>query len=95
LRSLSLHFNDDEEVHYPLLSKAIRDKATTLKKIILTPLVTSINPMLFISLNNLQYLELNNNNGDDLYEVKIWEFCLSKATFPGLLYFGTTITLKV
>jgi hypothetical protein len=98
LRSLSLHFNnnddDDEEVLYPLLSKAIIDKATTLKKIILTPLVTSINPMLFIKLINLQYLELNNDEGGDSYEDvnfwKLWEFCLSKATFPDLQYFGST-----
>ncbi|RGB31131.1 hypothetical protein C1646_764455 [Rhizophagus diaphanus] len=88
LQSLSLFFNDEEEVEYNLLSNIIEKKAATLKKFTLQP-VTLISPKFVPSLKNIQYLTLDNVG--DLYERgwRKWNKYLGKASFHYLKYLET------
>ncbi|CAB5392160.1 unnamed protein product [Rhizophagus irregularis] len=63
LRSLFLNFIDNKN-KYPLLSNVVKKKAATLKTLMTTPL---IDPGSFLSLINLQHLELINHDGDEPY----------------------------
>ncbi|PKK78410.1 hypothetical protein RhiirC2_770221 [Rhizophagus irregularis] len=95
LRSLSLNFNNKEE-QYIQLSNVIGQKAVTLKKITLGPVITLIRPTFFPSLTYLRYLFLNNNDCD-LYESvnwQEWEHYINMTTFPYLQYLKTLYLLS-
>ncbi|CAB5193461.1 uncharacterized protein OCT59_026732 [Rhizophagus irregularis] len=93
LRSLFLNFIDNKN-KYPLLSNVVKKKAATLKTLMTTPL---IDPGSFLSLINLQHLELINHDGNEPYNCyknvdwKQWEDCLDKASFPNLRIFEATL----
>ncbi|GES82331.1 hypothetical protein GLOIN_2v1780731 [Rhizophagus clarus] len=94
LQSLYLNFDNEDEHYeqYPLLSDAIMKKGFKLKEITLTPLVALIKPVFFPSLINIQYLILNNDNGelDEHVNWKVWKYNLRLASFPRLQYLETS-----
>lgn len=91
LQSLCINFDDIEE-KYTLLSNVIKKKATTLKKLIIQPIIILISPIFIPSLTNIQYLALNNECGE-LYESvekwREWEHYLNMSSFPNLQYLET------
>ncbi|RGB29638.1 hypothetical protein C1646_818383 [Rhizophagus diaphanus] len=91
LHSLCINFDDIEE-NYTLLSNIIKKKATTLKKLIIQPIIILISPIFIPSLTNIQYLALNNECGE-LYESvekwREWEHYLNMSSFPNLKYLET------
>jgi hypothetical protein len=91
LQSLCLYVDSNAKEQYTLLSEAIKEKAENLKRITLKPDITLIPPAFIPLLKNLQYLVLNNDEGD-FYENnnwKEWEKYLSKASFTDLRYLET------
>jgi len=91
LQSLYLHF-DNVENQCTKLSDVIKSKASTLKKITIKPDITSISPNFLLSLTNLQYLVLNNDDGDGHESIKLqeWKYYLSMAIFQDLRYLETS-----
>jgi hypothetical protein len=85
LQSLYLHFSDVKK-RYPLLSEVIMRKATTLKKFILSPLVSFVDYEFLSSLINLKHLEIDNDSYGNANWSQ-WEKCLVKASFPNIQYF--------
>jgi len=70
----------------------IEGKASTLKKLTIKPIITSISPKFFPSLTKLQYLVLNNDDGEleESEYWKEWRFYLSMAVFKDLQYLETS-----
>ncbi|GBC06761.1 hypothetical protein RclHR1_07020004 [Rhizophagus clarus] len=86
LQSLRLHFDDEVEEQYTMLSNIIKKKASILKTLILNPIITLISPIFIPSLKNIQYLILSNDGGE-LYESvkwREWEYYLTMSSFPYL-----------
>ncbi|PKY48776.1 hypothetical protein RhiirA4_464465 [Rhizophagus irregularis] len=95
LQSLCLEFdeeNDEVEEQYILLGNIIEKKASTLKKVIIQPIITLISPIFVLSLKNIQYLALSNEYGELYENVELceWKRYLNMASFPDLQYLETT-----
>ncbi|RGB28212.1 hypothetical protein C1646_768105 [Rhizophagus diaphanus] len=94
LQSLCLHFCDvREQLIY--LSEAIEGKAATLKRLTIKSSVTSISPKFLLSLRNLEYLVLNNDDNQLYRYTKIWSYYLGMADFPKLRYFEISCLTNV
>ncbi|GBC01386.1 hypothetical protein RclHR1_04170011 [Rhizophagus clarus] len=88
LQNLCLYINNNVENQAILLSNVIKEKEN-LKRITLKPNILLIPPTFIPSLKKLQYLILNNEEGQVFYEDKKWndwEYFLSKAFFTDLRY---------
>ncbi|RIA98933.1 hypothetical protein C1645_866145 [Glomus cerebriforme] len=83
LKSLCLTFKDSKN-QSKQLSEVIERKASTLKKLVIKPFITSLSPKFLPSLINLEYLKLN----DESYNANIceWKKYLSIASLPNLQY---------
>ncbi|GBC04911.1 hypothetical protein RclHR1_05940002 [Rhizophagus clarus] len=87
----NIFLDNNIEEQNKLLSDVIKEKAENLKRITLKPDIVLILPTFIPSLTNLQYLVLNNDEGQFKEGKKWnkWEYYLSKAFFRDLRYLET------